>query len=115
MLKISVIDAHSVRRVVVEGKLVGPWTAELQDAWKRAREDLNGRKLVIDLNQVTLISREAEEEIFGLMQQGARFSCKGVLTKHVIRELARRCQHQLRDALDRARRASELDSRTRLG
>ncbi len=103
MLKISVIDTRGLRRVVVEGKLVPPWTAELQDAWKRAREDLDGRKLVIDLNQVTLMSRKAEEEIFDLIQQGARFSCSGVLTKHVIRELARRCQRQLREVLDRAR------------
>lgn len=102
MLKISVIDTRDLRRLVVEGRLAAPWAAELREAWNHARENLDGKKLVIDLNQVTFISREAEEEIFDLIQQGAKFSCSGVLTKHVIRQLARRCRRQLQDVVDRA-------------
>jgi anti-anti-sigma regulatory factor len=103
MLKITVVDTRGVRKLVVEGKLVAPWTAELHETWSRVRGDLNGRKLVIDLNEVTFISREGEQAIVDLIQQGAKFSCRCVLTKHVIRELARRCQRQLQDVLDRAR------------
>jgi hypothetical protein len=96
MLKISVIDTRSARRLIVEGKLIHPWTKELPAAWSRAQEDLQGRKLVIDLNQVTVISREAEDAIFDLMRQGAKFSCGCVFIKYVLRQLARRyrCQPQ---------------------
>jgi hypothetical protein len=91
MLKISVVDTRGLRRLVVEGKLIVPDTTELHAAWDHAREDLQGRKLVIDLNQVTVISREAEDAISDLIRQGARFSCCGVFTKHLLRSIARRC------------------------
>jgi hypothetical protein len=97
MLKISTIDTKSERRLVVEGKLIEPWLAELKRTWNGAGEGLQGRKLVIDLQNVTVISREGESGIYELMQEGARFSCGGVLTKHLLKRLAQRCQTRLRN------------------
>jgi hypothetical protein len=97
MLKISTIDTNSERRLVVEGKLVEPWLAELKRTWSGAGQGLEGRKLVIDLHNVTVISREGENGIYELMQEGARFSCGGVLTKHLLKRLAQRCQARLRN------------------
>jgi hypothetical protein len=91
MFKISVIDRHRQRRLVLEGKLVSPWTAEVESAWRSAGEQLQGRELVIDLRNVTLISQDGEKTLFGLMKDGAKFACGDVLTKHVLRKLARRC------------------------
>lgn len=92
MFKISMVETHGRRRLVLEGKLVPPWTEEVESAWRRAAEQLQGRKLVIDLTNVTLISRDGENTLFKLMRDGAKFSCGGVFTKHVLRQLARRCQ-----------------------
>jgi hypothetical protein len=97
MLKISTIDTQSERRLVVEGKLVEPWLAELKRAWKSASEELDGRKLIIDLRNATIISREGEDALFDLMQDGARFSCSGVLTRHLLKRLAQRRQAQIRN------------------
>ncbi len=60
-------------------------------------EGLQGRKLVIDLQNVTVISREGENGIYELMQEGARFSCAGVLTRHLLKRLAHRCQARFRN------------------
>jgi anti-anti-sigma regulatory factor len=92
MFKISVVDTRAQRRLVVEGKLSGPWVGELRSAWTNASRDLDGRKVVIDLSSLTVISREGEDAIFDLMNQGAKFSCAGILTRHVLKELARRCR-----------------------
>jgi len=92
MFRISVIDTRAQRRLVLEGKLIAPWTSELQSVWKSAGEDLRGRKLVIDLTNVTVIGPDGESTLFELMRNGARFSCGGVLTKHVLKRLARRCE-----------------------
>jgi hypothetical protein len=92
MFKISISETEGQRRLVLEGKLVPPWTAEVESAWRSAGEQLRGRKLVIDLKDVTVISPEGENTLFGLMREGAKFSCGGVLTKHVLRQLARRCR-----------------------
>ncbi len=92
MLKISTINRRSERRLVVEGKLVLPWIGELRRTWRSAGEDLQGRKLVIDLSNATVISQEGEEALLELMTEGAKFSCCGVLTKYVVRRLAHRCR-----------------------
>ena len=92
MFKISIVDTPKQRKLVLEGKLVTPWTTEVERAWRRAAEDLGGRSLIVDLRDVTLIGVEGEKTLFGLMQEGAEFFCGDVLTKHVLRQLARRCR-----------------------
>jgi hypothetical protein len=92
MFKISIVDTRTQRKLVVEGKLSEPWVDELRTTWRNASRDLEGRKVVIDLNSLTVLSREGEDAIFDLMKHGAKFSCAGVLTRHVLKGLARRCQ-----------------------
>lgn len=90
MFRISIADSPSQRTLLVEGTLVGPWIAELGKSWRDASQDLERRKLIIDLTNVTVISHEAEDAIFDLMKNGASFSCSGVLMKYVLKELARK-------------------------
>jgi len=92
MFKISIVDTRTERKLVVEGNLSEPWVDELRTSWTNASRDLEGRKVVIDVSSLTVISREGEEAIFDLMKQGAKFSCAGILTRHVLKGLARRCR-----------------------
>jgi len=92
MLKISIIDTRTECRLVLEGKLIAPWVAELKTAWKTVNQEIDGRVLVIDLWNVAIISQEGENALLELMNAGAKFRCSGVLTKHVIHELRRRCK-----------------------
>jgi hypothetical protein len=94
MFKISIVESQGQRRLVLEGKLVRPWTTEVENAWHTATEQLNGRKLIIDLTNVTLIGPEGENTLLKLMGSGAKFFCEGVLTKHVLKQLARRCRSE---------------------
>lgn len=93
MFKISIVENRSQRRLVVEGKLISPWTAEVESVWRSAGEDLQGRKLTIDLTNVTVIGVDGENTLFKLMRDGASFTPGGVLTKHVLKQLAQRCRH----------------------
>ncbi|HEV3304861.1 MAG TPA: hypothetical protein VGZ91_00360 [Candidatus Sulfotelmatobacter sp.] len=92
MFKISIVDTPSRRKLVVEGRLSPPWIDELRTSWRNASRDLDGRTLLIDLSSVTVMSREGEDAVFDLMKQGAKFSCAGILTRHVLKGLARRCR-----------------------
>jgi hypothetical protein len=92
MFKISILETPGQRRVVLEGKLVPPGTAELETAWRSAGESLQGRKLIIDLRNVTFISQAGENTLFNLMRDGAEFLCGGVLNKYLVKKLARKCQ-----------------------
>jgi hypothetical protein len=101
MFRISTIETDRERRLVVEGTLVRPWVDELRKTWSDAGNSLEGPRVVIDLTNVTVISREGENAIFDLMKEGAKFSCGGVLTRHLLKELAHRCHTRLSDVLNR--------------
>lgn len=75
---------------------MAPWVNELLASWKDASVNLEGRKLVIDVSSLTVISREGEDAIFRLMKDGAKFSCCGVLTRYVLKRLARNCHSKTR-------------------
>jgi hypothetical protein len=96
MFRISITDTPSRRTLVVEGDLTGPWVAELGTTWRNAGRELEGRNLIIDLRNLTVISRAGEEAIFDLMKKGAKFTCGGVLTRHVLKQLARKKQELAR-------------------
>jgi hypothetical protein len=100
MFRISTIDTQRERRLVVEGTLVRPWVDELRKTWSNAGDALEGRSLVIDLNNATVISREGANAIFDMMREGAKFSCGGVLTRHLLKELAHKCHARLNDVLN---------------
>jgi hypothetical protein len=91
---ISIADTPSRRTLIVEGSLTGAWVAELSTTWRNANQELGGRKLVIDLCNLTVISHEGEDAIFNLMKKGARFSCGGVLTRYVLKQLALKKQQE---------------------
>jgi hypothetical protein len=114
MFKISIVESPGQRRLVLEGKLVPPWTAEVERAWRSAGEQLKGRKLVIDLADVTVIGPDGENMLLKLMKDGARFSCWGVMTRHVLKKLARRCRETL-TCTPAGTDASEKDGATEVG
>ena len=97
MLKISLIDSARQRRLVVEGKLIAPWAAELRSASDKAKADLRGRELVIEMKHVTTMSHEAENVIVELIKRGTKFRCDGVFTKYVVKQLTRRANKEFRD------------------
>ncbi len=96
MLKISTIDTQSERRLVLEGKLIEPWVAELEKAWEAANFKLDDRQLVIDLSETIVISVEGKKALLELMQRGAKFACCGVLTRYLVDQLAEACSGQSR-------------------
>jgi hypothetical protein len=86
MLKITVIEGQRQRRVIVEGKLIGLWTAELTSAYQRARTDLQNRELIVDLRGLTAIGPEGADVLLQLIREKVKFVC-GVYTKEVLRQL----------------------------
>jgi len=90
MLKISIIEKDRKRQVLLEGKLVAPWTIELNNIGQEAALDRDHRELVIDLRSVTAISAEGEDVLLALMDRGARFRVSGVFMRQIVKQLSRR-------------------------
>ena len=92
MLKITEIDSEHRRTLILEGQLIDPWIGELELRWIEALSK-GARLIVVDLKDVTAISQRGENVLFEMMAVGAEISCcRGVLTKHVLQQLKRRCR-----------------------
>lgn len=91
MLKISLVEEPRHRRIVVEGMLVVPWTDELWNECEKARTDLGGRELVVDLRGLTAVGPEGEDLLLRLMTDKIKLQC-GVYMRELLRLLARDAQ-----------------------
>ena len=83
--------------MIVEGKLAGPWAAELRSACKDAETGLRDRELIVEMKHVTTISQEGENLLLELMNNGIKFRCRGVFTKHVLKQLSQRANTAVRE------------------
>jgi hypothetical protein len=90
MLRISLIDSPRRRRLIVEGKLIAPWAAELRNACQQASLDLRGRALIVEMKHITRISQEGENVVLDVINSGTKVRGNGVFTKHLVKELTRR-------------------------
>ena len=96
MLKITVVEDQRQRRVIVEGKLIAPWAAELTSAFQVARADLQDRELIVDLRSLTAIGPEGEDVLLQLMREEVKF-LSGVYMKEVLRQLGLKTRDGLRN------------------
>lgn len=98
MLKITRVDGARQRRLVIEGKLVGPWINELKAAYDRARTELDGRKLVVHVQCLTVIGPEGEDILLALINDGVRVSGSGLFIKRILKQLARKKRRSPQEA-----------------
>ena len=94
MLKICIVENRNQRRLVLEGKLIAPWAAELRPACEKAKTDLGDRELVVEMKNLTAINQAGENLLLELMREGVKFRGSGVFTKHLLKELTRRAGQQ---------------------
>jgi hypothetical protein len=100
MLKITTTTKERKIRLILEGKLVSPWIAELITEWNEVRASARDLTVTVDMRNVTMISEEGEQLLFQMMSEGARFIAGGILNKYVLRKLARKlCEQRRRDML----------------
>ena len=88
MLKITVVEDARRRRLIVEGKLIAPWAAEVATAYLAAKADLQNRELIVDLRSLTAIGSEGEAVLLQLTRDKVKCLC-GVYVKEVLRQLGR--------------------------
>jgi hypothetical protein len=88
MLRITIHNEVAVTRIVIEGRLMGPWVAELQRCWEAAASAKPRKSIFVDLTEVTFIDAKGGELLALMHQDGARLTAPG-LTKHMIDDAIR--------------------------
>jgi anti-anti-sigma regulatory factor len=96
VLRITIIDEPAEQRWNLQGRLSGPWVAQLKSNWEEARGQNEIRKCVVDLSCVTFVDLDGERVLATMMEDGAEFVATGVYTKHVLEMLGKRRQRWIR-------------------
>jgi ABC-type transporter Mla MlaB component len=87
MLKITITDTPSERRITLSGKLTGAWIQELRKVWEECRAQAPTRKTVCDLNDVIQIEESANSLLIEMMAEGTELVSHGTLNGWLIQSL----------------------------
>ena len=88
MLRISIHEDDRSIGLTLEGRLAGPWVAELNRAWLETAGRLDGKTLLLDLRELTYWDangKRALKEIF--TRTGAELITSSFWSEHLAKEI----------------------------
>lgn len=91
MLRITVEDG-SRPSIRLEGKLSGPWVAELEKAWNRFAANESGKPITVDLSEVTFIDSAGKKLLSALVERGAELRAAHLMTKYIVGQIIEGCR-----------------------
>ena len=86
MLRITIHEDGTVRRLELAGRLEGPWVAETESAWRASLQ--TGRMIEIDLRQLTAVDDAGRDLLAAIHLSGACLIVEGVWLTTLLGELS---------------------------
>lgn len=87
MLRITIQEERNKLMLKLEGRIVGPWTTELDRTWHSLGPSLAGKKLSVDLCGVSYIDREGRGVLADIYRKThAQFKTATPLTEYFAQE-----------------------------
>ena len=71
MLRITLAQESELSTLRLEGAISGPWVDELELTWSDIRGTGPGRRVVVDLSEVSFVDSEGQELLRWMFTQGA--------------------------------------------
>lgn len=87
MLRTMITEAAFEQRWVVQGRLCGQWAIDLKQRWSAARNERQGRKCVVDLEDVTCVDSDGETLLREMLDEGCQVVATRAYTKYVLETL----------------------------
>jgi anti-anti-sigma regulatory factor len=96
VLRITITDDLKEQRWTLQGRLSGPWVAQLRSNWQKSHGPNGDRQCIVDMSGVTFVDLDGERVLAAMMRDGAKFIATGVYTKHLLDTIERRRQRWIR-------------------
>jgi hypothetical protein len=90
MLRITTLSSADALTFRLEGKLVGAWAKELEQAWIASAGARDGRKLTVDLTETLFIDAEGRRVLASLFRRGAKFRTACPMIDSIVSEITGR-------------------------
>jgi len=94
VLRITIADTAMEEQWTLQGRLVSPWVNELKASWKKAHSPVQGRRCIVNLDDVTFIDKRGERMLRSMSSKGAQFIASDVYVNHVLDRLKRKSHRQ---------------------
>ena len=72
--------------LTLEGRLIGPWVNELEQAWQDIKQSGEGA-LVVDLTGVTFIEESGKHLLSRMWQEGAKLIATGCCNRSIVEHI----------------------------
>jgi len=89
MLRITTQVDTGTTTLKLDGRLAGPWVAELERCWRGALDTLGGRLLRLDLTGVTYIDAAGKQLLDLMTCQQTQLLGVGLMAQSIIEEFLR--------------------------
>ncbi len=88
MLRISIQEDEQTIGFTLAGRLAGPWVAELDRAWRETAGRLDGKKLSLDLRDLTYSDSEGKRSLRQIFAStGAELVTSSIWSQHLANEI----------------------------
>jgi anti-anti-sigma regulatory factor len=87
MLRTMITDTPFEQTWILQGKLCGQWALDLTRQWTETTNARQGRKCVVNLEDVTCVDAEGEKLLRQILSEGARVISSRAYMKHVVDNL----------------------------
>jgi hypothetical protein len=84
MLRITTQNHEMETKFIVEGRLAGPWVAELERCWQTAISAQPCPPIQVDLTAVSYVDAEGKELLTRMRRNGAEVLVTGLLNKAIF-------------------------------
>ena len=87
MMKIQARETGGEWILQVQGRLAGAYVPELETCWKQARASRPGRKIALDLKNVTCVDQAGRYLLEVMHVDGVRFVGAGLALEDVLKQV----------------------------
>jgi anti-anti-sigma regulatory factor len=95
MMKVEVQESGDQLIFQVQGRLAGAFAAELESCWRRAQSAHPGRRISVDLKNVTCIDRAGKYLLQSMHRSGVPFLRAGLAVQDILEQIMEQpeCRH----------------------
>ena len=87
MLRIHVHEKAGVATLRVEGRLAGPWVAELERCWESVLARLGNQHLIVELDCLSFVDAQGQFLLQQMSRGGAELIGRGAQCRHLAEEI----------------------------
>jgi anti-anti-sigma regulatory factor len=92
MLRTMITETPFEQKWVLQGRLTGQWAIDLRRRWNETMSARQGRRCVVDLEDITAVDGEGEKLLKQILCEGVLIIVSRAYMKHVVEGLDTRRQ-----------------------